>query len=228
MMPGIVTIDGASGSGKTTLGRRLAMALGLPFVDTGLLYRALMVAAVRAGLTADDTAGLVELAGRTRIQIDTSPRAAGDQAGTLVDGVPAGDLLRDPSRALLLSTLSGLPGVRSAILQSQRDLAAGGAVAVGRDCGTVVFPQAPVKLFLQASEEVRARRRQAQLLRSGTAVSDIDLRSEIGGRDALDTGRQVSPLRPAEDAHIIDTGVLGVAATVDAALDLCAAAGLSG
>ncbi|MFN2593251.1 MAG: (d)CMP kinase [Candidatus Dormibacteria bacterium] len=223
-----MTIDGASGSGKTTLGGRLAGALGLPLLDTGLFYRGVMVAAVRAGLTDADPDRLAELARRTRVEIDTDPRLVDDDAATLVDGAPAGPALRDPAHALLLSRLSGVPGVRQAILGAQRELGAGGVVAVGRDCGTVVFPNAPVKLFLRASEDLREGRRRAQLLEAGRAVSGDLLRGEIGGRDALDAGRELSPLRPADDAHIIDSGAENIEEMVATALKICAEAGLTG
>jgi cytidylate kinase len=116
--------------------------------------------------------------------------------------------------------------VRAALLPLQRSLAAQGAVAVGRDCGTVVFPDAPVKFFLQASPHVRAERRAAQLHAAGTDIDSAQLEAEIEGRDRLDTERTVSPLRAAPGAHIIDTGSLDVEAMVDEALRVCREAGL--
>ena len=127
---------------------------------------------------------------------------------------------------MLLSQLSGIPEVRAHLLERQRTLGAAGAVAVGRDCGTVIFPDAPVKLYLQASGDVRAQRRAAQLRDRGAIVDSAVLANEIRGRDALDSGRAVAPLRAADDAHIIDTGHHGVEEMVELALRLCAAVGI--
>jgi cytidylate kinase len=223
----VVTVDGPAGSGKSTLGRRLAMSLGLPLIDTGLFYRGVMIAAVRKGVDPQDVTAITALAENTRIEINTDPLAP--QAGwqLRVDGTDPGELARDPRHATLLSTLSAIPGVRAAILAQQRAPSeARGAVAVGRDCGTVVFPHALVKFYVWAAPEVRAHRRALQLAAAGTVVDEGALRDEIAGRDALDRDRVVSPLRPAPDAHMIDTGSVGVAAMVAEALALCRAAGL--
>ena len=223
----VVTVDGPAGSGKTTLGRRLAIALGLPLIDTGLFYRGVMVAAVAAGVAATDEAAMTRLATGTDIELNTDPRA-GEDAWTLrVDGSIADVVARDPAHATLLAELSRLSGVRAALLQRQRALAARGGVAVGRDCGTVVFPRARLKLFLEAPDAVRAGRRAAQLRRGGTAVDDVALRAEVSERDRLDTTREVAPLRAATDAHIIDTGVAGIEEMVAVALHLCRERGLA-
>ncbi len=224
--PPVVTVDGPAGSGKSTLGHRLAAALHLPLIDTGLLYRGVTVAAVRAGIDASDPAQLAALAARTRIEVNTAAQAQPGDWTVRVDGRDAGAEARDPANATLLAQLSQIPAVRAALLPHQRRLAEHGAVAVGRDCGTVVFPDAAVKFFLVASPHVRAERRAAQLHAAGTEIDAAQLEAEIAGRDALDTERAVSPLRPAPDAHIIDTGSLDVEAMVDEALRLCQRAGL--
>jgi len=222
----VVTIDGAAGSGKTTLGRRLAAVLGLPVVDTGLFYRGVMVAVVRRGLDIADAASIAALAAGIRIEVNIDP-LADDKAWSLrVDGEDAGETARDPRYAPLLADISALAGVRAALLAPQRRLAAGGAVAVGRDCGTVVFPDAALKLFLRAPPQVRAERRAEELARRGAAVETAALQAEVAGRDAKDSSRAASPLRPAPDAHTIDTGVDGIESMVDRALELCRAAGL--
>ena len=149
----VVTVDGPAGSGKSTLGRGLARALRLPLVDTGLLYRGVTVAAARRGIAIDDLDGLAEVARGSRLELNTDPDAATPEL--LVDGADAGADLRDPRHAGLLARVSSLPAVREALLEPQRALARDGAVAVGRDCGTVVFPDAPVKFYLEASEPVR-------------------------------------------------------------------------
>lgn len=221
----LVTIDGPAGSGKTTLGRRLARALHVPLVDTGLFYRGVMVAALRAGLDASDPAAVEAVARGARIEINTDPSETPAWEVRL-DGEVVDEEARNPANATLLAHLSSLPGVRAALLERQRALARGGAVAVGRDCGTVVFPWAPVKFYLQASAGVRASRRAGQLRSGGTSVAATDLRAEIQGRDAMDTARDVAPLRPAPDAHIIDTGVVGIDEMVNEALAVCRRAGL--
>ena len=227
MTPPIVTIDGPAGSGKTTLGRQMAMTLGLPLVDTGLFYRGVTVAAARAGIAPDDRDALIACARATEVVIDTDPSHEGGDRSARVDGIEAGPALRDPANAPLLAAMSSIPEVRAALLQAQRTLGANGAVAVGRDCGTVVFPEAQLKLYLQATEEVRARRRASQLRGSGTEI-DVDSRlmhGEVRARDRLDATRSAAPMRPADDAHVLDTGLLGIAEVVHEALDLWAAAG---
>jgi cytidylate kinase len=220
----IVTVDGPAGSGKSTLGRALATELALPLIDTGLFYRGLMVAAVRAGLDEADPAALDTLARTTSLVIDTDP--ASDGATVLVDGVPAGAQLHDPRQAALLAAIAGEPVVRAAVLELQRRPARDGAVAVGRDCGTVVFPQAAVKFYLDAPQAVREQRRTAQLRKRGADADGRAIRAEIGERDRSDTQRTNSPLRRADDAHVIDTSTMGRDEMIAFALGLCAAAGL--
>ncbi len=220
----VVTVDGPAGSGKSTLGRALGVELGVPLIDTGLFYRGIMVAAVRAGADIADPAALAELARRTVVEVDTDPRSGGDRV--VVDGVADDVVLRDPRHARLLATISSTPAVRAAVLEPQRALAAGGAVAVGRDCGTVVFPDAAVKFYLKAPQSVREERRLAQLRARGTPADDSVLRAEVGDRDRADTDRAESPLRPAAEAHVIDTSAMDVPAMIAHALAVCRQAGL--
>ncbi|MGO8686231.1 MAG: (d)CMP kinase [Candidatus Dormibacteria bacterium] len=220
MSVAVVTVDGPAGSGKSTLGRRLAGALGLAFIDTGLFYRAITVAAVRGGLGAGDLERIVDLARTAEIEVNTDP--ADESWEVRVDGADGGAAVRDPRHAALLTTVSQLPGVRRHLLPLQRAPAGGGAVAVGRDCGTVVFPDAVVKLYLEATETLRAERRAAQLARRGAAVDHDTLAREIGGRDLGDAPAMAA----APDAVVIDTGSHGVDEMVEVALRLCAGAGL--
>ena len=226
-MTRVVTVDGPAGSGKSTLGRRLAVALELPFIDTGLLYRGLTVAAARAGIAASDDAALVRLAETTDLAVETDARRIGQVPRVRVGGVPVDAELYDPGHAELLASISSLEVVRSALRPAQRALAAAGAVAAGRDCGTVVFPDAPLKVYLQASEEVRSRRRAAQLLAGGRAADRDTLAGEIVDRDRSDSTRTAGPLKPAADAVIIDTGALGIEAMVERVLELCEERGLT-
>lgn len=210
----VITVDGPAGVGKTTLGRRLALTLGLPLIDTGLFYRGLMVAAVRAGIAVAERDQLASLATRTRIEPNTDASAEGT---VLVDGSDAGSDLRDPAHAALLSTMSQIPDVRHALLAAQRNAARAGGVAVGRDCGTVVYPHALVKLYLQAPVSLRIQRRGAELRDGDSATSDVSTRDRI---DAPSMER-------ADDAHLLDTGELDIAATLAEALRICAAAGIT-
>ncbi|HUZ69670.1 MAG TPA: (d)CMP kinase [Candidatus Saccharimonadales bacterium] len=224
MSPPVVTIDGPAGSGKTTLGRRLAVALSLPLVDTGLLYRGVMVAAARARIDPHDRPALIACARSAEIVIDVDPTHDDADSSASVNGVEAGPALRDPANAPLLAAMSSIPEVRAALLSAQRSLATGGAVAVGRDCGTVVFPDAKLKLYLDASEDVRARRRARQLGGVGSDIDSALMRGEVRGRDQQDATRSAAPMRAAHDAHVIDTGVLGIAEVYQEALELWAAA----
>jgi cytidylate kinase len=216
----VVTVDGPAGSGKTTLGRRLALALDLPFIDTGLFYRAVIVAATRAGLGAGDLDRIAELARGVAIEVNTVP--SDDSWQVRVDGTDPGADVRNPRYAALLTAVSQRPDVRRHLLSLQRAPAARGAVAVGRDCGTVVFPEAAVKFYLQATEDLRAARRAAQLERQGAAVDPETLAVEISGRDSGDAPAMAA----APDAVVIDTGTHGIDEMVEMALTLCRAAGL--
>jgi cytidylate kinase len=221
----VVTVDGPAGSGKSTLGRALATRLSLPLIDTGLFYRAVTVAAARAGAVPGDPAGLERLAKATSIEVGTDPAA---QPDVRVDGAAVSPAeLHDPGHAALLAAVSGVPAVRRVLLEPQRALARQGAVAVGRDCGTVVFPHAQVKLYLDADSDVRARRRAQQLHARGAGVDVAVLDTEVRRRDLSDATRAAAPLRPARDAHIIDTGTHGVDEMVSIALALCAQRGLT-
>ena len=222
MTPPVITIDGPAGSGKTTLGRHLATTLGLPLVDTGLFYRGVMVAAARAGIDPADTDALIDCASRTVVVIDTDPTHDDADSAATVNGEEAGPALRDPANAPLLASMSSIPEVRAALLDSQRRLAGRGAVAVGRDCGTVVFPEAQLKIYLDASETVRARRRASQLQSTGADADSALMHGEVGARDRLDASRSAAPMRPAPDAHHLDTGVLGIEEVVRTALQLWA------
>lgn len=220
--PHTVTVDGPAGSGKSTLGRRLALVLRLPLIDTGLVYRGVMVAALRTGVGVGERARLIALAGSARIEIATDPALALSAEALIVDGVPAGSMARDPAHARLLTALSQIAEVRRALLDTQRRLAIDGAVAVGRDCGTVVFPGAAVKLYLDADADIREQRRAQQLQSDGRDIDPHTLRGEVRDRDRNDA----PALLPAADAVHINTDEVGIEGMVALALRVCAAAGM--
>jgi cytidylate kinase len=197
----IIAIDGPAAAGKGTLARRLAATLGLPYLDTGLLYRAV---------------------GRRVLDAGGDPSNAGDAEAAALALVP-GDLQRDDLRGAAAdraaSQVASLPGVRAALLAFQRDFAErDGAVLDGRDIGTVIFPDAAVKLFVTADVEARAQRRwrelQARGVNADLAAVDADLRE----RDAMDLARAAAPLRPAEDAVVLDTTLMDAEAAFGEAL----------
>jgi 23S rRNA pseudouridine2605 synthase len=220
----VVTVDGPAGSGKSTLGQRLADSLHLPFIDTGLFYRAIAVAATHEGLHPDDGDALAHLAERCDIVVNTDVHSDGPRV--LLNGAGIDRELYDVSLASMLSAVSAVPEVRAALLAAQRAPAHAGAVAVGRDCGTVVFPDARVKFYLEAASEVRTRRRAEQVRAHGGTVDAAALDAEVDGRDRADSSRSAAPLRPAGDAHIIDTEANGIDEMVQIALEICAQAGL--
>jgi cytidylate kinase len=202
----IIAIDGPAGSGKTTIGRMVAHALGFALVDTGLFYRAVTLEARRRKIAIDDVAALTRMLSEMRIDINTSPSA--DRAGPLlaVDGRDVSRHAHDPAIAAELSRISQIPEVRRLLVEPQRRSAHGDAVILGRDIGTVIFPDADVKFFFTAPAAERVARRRRELDQaSGGATSDAVLEQEIDARDRADREREIAPLRPATDAIIVAT-----------------------
>lgn len=188
----VVAIDGPAGSGKSTLARRLALALGLPYLNTGTTYRAVARAALRRSIEPTDGEALADLVGELSFEID---RHAAPPS-LLVDGVPPAEELRTPEVESIVSVVSRHPELRAALHEVQRDLGSEGAVVEGRDIGTVVFPEADVKVFLHADPGERAARREEEL-------GDPELAAAVAKRDALDA--RVSPFVPAADAIVVDS-----------------------
>jgi len=203
--PEVVAIDGAAGSGKSTLARRLADVLGLPYVNTGSMYRALTLEARRRGIDVEDAESLRSLAGTLRFTL--SP---GSRSELLIDGEPPSDDLEGPDVEASVSAVARHLRVREVLRARQRALGEGGAVMEGRDIGSVVFPDAPVKLYLVAAPGERAGRR-AEDRGASAAAGALHVRDE---RDA-----RVNPFVPQPNAVVIDTSELDVEATVRAALD---------
>jgi cytidylate kinase len=206
----IVAIDGGVASGKSAVGKRVADALGLPFIDSGLMYRAITRLAAERGIDPHDVDAITKLAHSTRIRID-GERVWADSK-ELTQGI------YDTDFADALPLVSATAGVREALVEQQRALAEHGVVMAGRDIGTVVFPDADHKFFLVASLAEKVRRRAAQYERRGEAVDQEAMRKEVEMRDRVDSERAVAPLRPAEDAVVIDTDELSLDEVVDTIL----------
>jgi len=216
--PPVLTIDGPSGSGKGTVSRLVARRLGWHYLDSGALYRAVGVAADRAGLALDDVDALVRLTLGTRIEFR---EGADGELRVLVDDDDATDRLRTETAGTAASAIAAIPQVRAALTDRQRAFRRPpGLVADGRDMGTVIFPDAPYKVFLTASADERASRRHKQLSEKGVSVTMDGLLREILARDARDASRAVAPLRPAQGAVHIDTTGLGIDAVVERVLSV--------
>ena len=212
----IVALDGPAGAGKSTVARRLADALGYVLVDTGAMYRAVALAAKRAGVGWDDEEAVGALArdivSRQGLSFEHDAEL-GVRVG--LDGEDVSDAIRAPDMAMGASTVSAHPAVRDALFDLQRQAGRGGGVVLeGRDVGTVVFPDAEVKFFLTALPEVRARRRFDELTARGAAVTFEETLSDVRRRDENDTTRAVAPLRRADDAALIDSSEMTVDETV--------------
>ncbi len=217
----LIAIDGPAGAGKSATARELAVRLGLPYLDTGAMYRAVALVARRAGLgpelDADGRRTVVVCAQRLGVSFSGDPRAQ----RVMLDGDDVTEALRAPEVSQMASVVSAIPEVRQEMVRRQRELAARtGGVVEGRDIGTVVFPDATLKVFLTAEPEVRARRRLDELARRGVVASWEDVLEDQRERDRRDSTRRDSPMRPAEGAAIVDTSRLSLAEVVDAVVAL--------
>lgn len=213
----VLTIDGPSGAGKGTISRIVARRMGWHYLDSGALYRAVGVAASWADIDTSDASALVRCTFDTHVQFVEQ----GEAMRVMVNGTDATDELRLETTGALASAIAAIPEVRAALKERQRAFRElPGLVADGRDMGTVIFPDASYKVFLTASAEERAERRHKQLKDKGVSVNFDDLLREIMARDARDAQRTVAPLKPADDAVLIDTTGIGIADVVARVMDL--------
>lgn len=216
-----ITIDGPAASGKSTVGAALAERLGYLYFDTGVMYRAVTWAALDRGIPIEDEAAITDLAARLRIEVLPPTVDDGRQYTVLADGVDVTWGIREAAVNQGVSPVSAYAGVRTAMVAQQRRIgAAGGVVMVGRDIGTVVLPEAEVKVYLDATPEERARRRWREMQARGDATPYETVLADLRRRDAIDSQRAIAPLRAAEDALYLDSTALSVEQVVARILEI--------
>ncbi len=214
-------MDGPAASGKSTVGARVAARLGYLYFDTGVMYRAVTWAALDRDIPIEDEAAVTDLAFRLRIEVLPPTVADGRQYTVLADGQDITWAIRQPEVDRGVSPVSAYAGVREALVAQQRRIGQeGGVVMVGRDIGTVVFPEAEVKIYLDASPEERARRRHREMLARGQEASYEEVLADLKRRDGLDSSRAIAPLRPAPDAVIVDSTSLTIEEVVARVLEI--------
>jgi CMP/dCMP kinase len=213
---GVVALDGPSGTGKSTVARRLAEQLHARYLDTGAMYRAATVAALRAGVDLRDGVAVTRVVEAAKIEISTDPQSA----SITLDGEPVDTEIRSAETTAAVSAVSAVPAVRAVLVDAQRELIGDGAIVVeGRDIGSVVWPGARPKVYLTATPEARARRR------AGELGSDVEaVAADIARRDQLDSSRAASPLMQSSDAIELDTTDLGIDEVVARLVELASAA----
>lgn len=217
----VICIDGPAGSGKTTIAKILADRLGFFYLDTGVLYRAVTWVAIQRGIRPWEEERLARLAGEMTIEVKPAPPGDPRQTIVIADGDDVSLAIRSPEVDANVSEVSAHRSVRTALIDVQRAVAEkGGVILAGRDTGTVVWPEAEVKVFLVASAEERARRRQKQAELQGIHLDFNMVLEELRRRDEYDSSRAVAPLRPAPDAVVVDSTHLTIEQVVEEVLDL--------
>jgi len=208
----IITVDGPAGSGKSTVSRILAERISYMYLDTGLLYRVVAYKAMQRAISVEDDEALRKLC----YGIDISSETDNGNMKVLIDGEDVSDKVRTEEIGMLASSVSTVLAVRDALLLPQRNAGRyGGIVAEGRDMGTIVFPDADIKFFLDADADERARRRYAQLMENGVNVDLSEIKRGLKDRDYQDTQREIAPLKPAGDSIIIDTTGIDVDGVIE-------------
>lgn len=221
-IPNSIAIDGPASSGKSTIGVKLAERLGYLFFDTGIMYRAVTLAVIREGIDVNDEDEVTRLAKNVHIDVRSPSVADGRKEDVLLDGEDVTWAIRDPQVEKWVSKISAYAGVRNAMTQLQRQIGKRGKVVmVGRDIGTVVMPDADLKIYLDASLEERARRRHQELVQRCESVSLEEVLAGLKKRDQIDSSREIAPLKPAEDAVILNTDDLSVEEVLKRAFELC-------
>ena len=210
-----VAIDGPSGAGKSTVARAVAARMGYVYVDTGAMYRAIGLAVYRRGIAGEDTAGIIA----SLPTVDISLAYQDGMQHVLLNGEDGSEAIRTPEISQYASKVSAVPEVRRFLLDVQRDMAKNSNILMdGRDIGTVILPDAPVKIFLTASAKTRAERRYRELKEKGQQVTLEGVLADIRARDRQDTTRAVAPLRQADDAVLLDTSALDLEQSIAAVL----------
>ena len=218
----VIAIDGPAASGKSTLGLRLANALGYLFFDTGVMYRAVTWLALQRGIDVRDEAALTALAEKTQIDVAPASKSDGRACDVLVDGQDITWEIRRRKVESNVSRVSAYRGVRSALSQQQRRIGQRGRIVmVGRDIGTVVLPEADLKIYLDATAEQRARRRFDEIIARGAQADYNEILAKVIERDRIDSTRDVAPLKAAEDAIVLDSDKLTADEVLEQVLALC-------
>ncbi|HEY9788575.1 MAG TPA: (d)CMP kinase [Candidatus Obscuribacterales bacterium] len=217
-----IAIDGPAGAGKSTVAKRVADELAYTFIDTGAMYRAAALLSMREGLPLSEPTEIARVVANARIELRCEESAAGRKARVFLNGEDVSDQIRTQEVTKVVSPLSAIPAVRTSLVEQQRRIAEGGAVVLeGRDIGTVVLPDAEVKIFLTASQEERAKRRLRDFQAMGEEADLAAILKDINERDARDSSRAIAPLKKAKDAVEINTDGLTVEEVVQQILLIC-------
>jgi cytidylate kinase len=217
----IITIDGPAGSGKSTVAKMLSRELGLKYIDTGATYRTLTLLALQNSIDPEDEPSILKLAQKSKIELESNPKDESQYTIVRLNGKDVSDDIRSSRVGAAVSIVSKLSGVRKYLVSLQRELAdSGNAVLEGRDTGSVVFPNALLKIYLSAGIEQRVKRRELQNIQKGQEVDAKDIKTEISTRDLIDSSRSDSPLTIPQDAVVIDNTKLTILETFEKIRDI--------
>jgi cytidylate kinase len=221
-----IALDGPAGSGKSTIARAVALKFNYIYIDTGAMYRAVTLKALQHKIPMDNDEALTQLAYQTLVRLKYIESDGCSQLRVILDGVDVSDAIRSLEVTNCVSLVSAIAGVREALVKLQRDMAQeGGVVMDGRDIGTIVLPDAELKVFLTASVKERSKRRWLELKTKGIEVEPDELEEQIRKRDEFDSNREVNPLKQAEDAILLDTTALNIEEVTDRIVELAVARG---